>query len=487
VTKTASDAEIKKAYRKLAVKHHPDKGGDPEKFKEITRAYEVLSDPDKKAKYDKFGEAGLEDGGGMDPTDIFENLFNPGGPKRPGKGKRQRTKNVVTPMKVTLQQLYEGATKKMAISRNVIDKQRGVRECRSCDGRGSRIEMVRMGPMVQQMQQPCSICGGKGKSFSTKSEREVLEVHIQKGAPDGHKIPFREMAEEAPDMDTGDVIFVVKQEEHPDFKRKGADLYLERKISLIEALCGLTLDITHLDGRKLRIQTGPNEIITPLPHGFDPLAEEKKGTEWETIEDADCPSIENVAEAQTADAETLKQACETQLKKQGIEVGCFVVDREKAVFKKCTRAEALAAKRTRRGSTMYVATDPNEKRPVRTMMAVKDEGMPTYKNPFVHGNLFLILTIEFPDMLEPEVQDVLREFLPGPLNLPQFKDDDQSVEMHKVVKLDPVKSLNDNKINMTTGGEAYDEEEEDEADAGGMPGMPGGMPGGPGGVQCQQQ
>merc|ERR1719463_908387 len=77
VEKNASEPEIKKAYRKMAIKHHPDKGGDPEKFKEITRAYEVLSDADKRSKYDKFGEEGLEDGGG-DPSDIFEQLFNPG-------------------------------------------------------------------------------------------------------------------------------------------------------------------------------------------------------------------------------------------------------------------------------------------------------------------------------------------------------------------------------------------------------------------------
>merc|ERR1719410_690788 len=76
VEKNATESEIKKAYRKLAIKHHPDKGGDPEKFKEITRAYEVLSDADKKAKYDRFGEEGLDgDGPGGDPGDIFESLF----------------------------------------------------------------------------------------------------------------------------------------------------------------------------------------------------------------------------------------------------------------------------------------------------------------------------------------------------------------------------------------------------------------------------
>merc|ERR1719436_2097683 len=91
VDKNAGDSEIKKAYRKLAVKHHPDKGGDPEKFKEITRAYEVLSDADKRSKYDRFGEEGLEDGGG-DASDIFESFFGGGGRRQGGSKKRHKTK-----------------------------------------------------------------------------------------------------------------------------------------------------------------------------------------------------------------------------------------------------------------------------------------------------------------------------------------------------------------------------------------------------------
>merc|ERR1719203_1743642 len=125
VDKNSSDADIKKAYRKLAVKHHPDKGGDPEKFKEITHAYEVLSDSEKRSKYDRFGEEGLEDGGGGDPSDIFEQFFGGGGRRGAGGGKkRQKTKDVVQPLKVTLEQLYNGASKKMAITRQVIDKKK---------------------------------------------------------------------------------------------------------------------------------------------------------------------------------------------------------------------------------------------------------------------------------------------------------------------------------------------------------------------------
>merc|ERR1719324_1676642 len=99
VDKNASDSDIKKAYRKLAIKHHPDKGGDPETFKEITRAYEVLSDSEKRSKYDRFGEEGLEDGGG-DAGDIFESFFGGGGRRGSGGRKRQKTKDVTQPLKV---------------------------------------------------------------------------------------------------------------------------------------------------------------------------------------------------------------------------------------------------------------------------------------------------------------------------------------------------------------------------------------------------
>merc|ERR1719252_334708 len=106
VDKNASEPEIKKAYRKLAVKHHPDKGGDPEKFKEITRAYEVLSDSDKRAKYDKYGEEGLENDGPGDASDIFDAFFGGGGRRQSGRRQRQKTKDVVMPLNITLEQLY---------------------------------------------------------------------------------------------------------------------------------------------------------------------------------------------------------------------------------------------------------------------------------------------------------------------------------------------------------------------------------------------
>jgi len=471
VDKDSSEADIKKAYRKLAVKHHPDKGGDPEKFKEISRAYEVLSDPEKREKYNRFGEEGVDgEGGGGDPTDIFEAFF--GGSRGHGGGgrRRQKTKDVVQTLKVSLEQMYNGATKKMAITRQVIDKKKGVQTCSSCDGRGVRVEVIRMGPMIQQMQSQCHACGGQGKSFRTKQEKEILEVPIQKGSPDGHKIPFREMADEHPDADTGDVIFVIKQQEHAVFKRRGCDLYMERDISLVEALCGFELEVAHLDGRKLLVKTSPGDIVKPMTRMFDPLADSENKMEWEVIDDADCPALENVAQADTTDVDTLKKACETQLKRKGIDVGVFVVDSHRAYFKQGTREEVLAAKKKRKGCTMYVLSDPNAQKDFRLMKAVKDEGMPTYKNPFIHGSLFLILTIKFPETLDPETQVKLRALLPPPLHVPKGGSDEE----HFVTDIDPVLSFNANKLNMQSGSEAYDEDEEQ------------GGGGGPGGVQCKQ-
>jgi len=389
-----------------------------------------------------------------------------------GRRQRRRTKDVVQPLKLTLEQLYNGVTKKMAINREVLDKEFGVRSCDNCDGRGVRVQIVRMGPMIQQMQSPCDRCSGQGKAFRTKKEREILEVHVQKGSPDSHKVTFRDKADEHPDADPGDVHFVVKEQPHAVFKRKGADLFVEKTISLVEALCGFEIELTHLDGRKLLIQTAPGEIIRPTK-GYDPMADDVKEAEWEVFEDCDCPGMESVAKAEIADAEKCKEAATTQLKRKGVNVSCFVVKNGETEFKSGTRAEALKAKKTKKGATLYVIPDPAASSALRMTKAVKGEGMPTLKNPFVHGNLFLLLTIEFPDKLSDAAQAALKKELPAPLN-PSVSGDDH--EIHQIVDMDPVVSEQENKINMGSGNEAYDEDDED-------------GPRGPGGqrVQCAQQ
>ncbi|CDP15561.1 unnamed protein product [Coffea canephora] len=291
VSKNASPEDLKKAYKKAAIKNHPDKGGDPEKFKELAHAYEVLSDPEKREIYDQYGEDALKEGmgggGGMhDPFDIFQTFFN-GDPFNRGssRGRRQRRgEDVVHPLKVSLEDLYSGTTKKLSLSRNVIctkcsgkgSKSGASTKCSGCQGTGMKVTIRQLGPgMIQQMQHPCNECKGTGETINDKDrcplckgekvvpEKKVLEVHVEKGMQNGQKITFPGEADEAPDTATGDIVFVVQQKEHPKLKRKHDDIFVEHTLSLTEALCGFQFILTHLDGRQLLIKSKPGEVIKP--------------------------------------------------------------------------------------------------------------------------------------------------------------------------------------------------------------------------------
>jgi len=271
VEKNADEKDIRKAYRKLAVKHHPDKGGDEALFKEISAAYEILSDADKRSKYDKYGLEGVADDGsgggqGRGADDLFQMFF--GGSRGKTSGPRKGD-DVNHPLKVSLEDLYNGKTVKLAISRQVIVGE--AKECKVCDGHGVVIEtrQIALG-MVQQMQRRCSQCSGQGYQCQTKKERKVLEVYVEKGMKNNQKIVFRGMADEKPNMEAGDIIFVVQEKEHELFKRKGADLLVVKNISLNEALTGFQWMINHLDGRKIVIKSNPGEIIRPEAAGNKP-------------------------------------------------------------------------------------------------------------------------------------------------------------------------------------------------------------------------
>uniref|UniRef100_A0A7S0SLL4 J domain-containing protein n=1 Tax=Mantoniella antarctica TaxID=81844 RepID=A0A7S0SLL4_9CHLO len=300
VSKGADAAEIKKAYRKAAIKNHPDKGGDPEKFKEVTGAYEVLSDPDKREIYDQYGEEGLKEGmgggggGGGSPFDIFEAMFggNPFGPGGPGGGQRggggrqrqRKGEDVVHGLKVSLEDLYNGITKKLSLAKNVLcpkcdgkgSKSGANGHCNGCKGSGVRVVVRQIAPgMVQQMQTVCNECRGSGQVISEKDkcgqchgqkvvqEKKVLEVHIEKGMVNNQKIVFQGEADEAPGTIPGDIVFVVQEKEHALFKRKGTDLFLEKTLTLTEALCGFQMTVTHLDKRQLVISTNEGDVIKP--------------------------------------------------------------------------------------------------------------------------------------------------------------------------------------------------------------------------------
>ncbi|XP_047327063.1 dnaJ protein homolog [Impatiens glandulifera] len=290
VSKTASQEDLKKAYRKAAIKNHPDKGGDPEKFKELAQAYEVLSDPEKREIYDQYGEDALKEGmgggagGGMnDPFNIFQSFFGGGGGGGSNGGRRQRRgEDVVHPLKVSLEDLYNGTTKKLSLSRNIIcskcngkgSKSGASMECSGCQGSGMKVTIRQLGPsMVQQMQQPCNECKGTGELISDEDrcpqckgekvvpEKKVLEVIVEIGMKNGQKITFPGEADQLPDTVTGDIVFIVQQKEHPKFKRKGDDLFFEHSLSLTEALCGFRFVLTHLDGRQLLIKSQPGEVV----------------------------------------------------------------------------------------------------------------------------------------------------------------------------------------------------------------------------------
>merc|ERR1719269_541696 len=145
--------------------------------------------------------------------------------------------------------------------------------------------------MIQQVQKHCEECGGQGTIFRQQKVQETLDVHIPKGSPDQHKINFSEKADEIPDGEAGDVVFVLQEQPHSVFKRKGDDLYIERTISLSEALCGFAMEMDSLDGRKLVIKSAPGEVIKPVT--YDPFREEGDASLWEMYDDSDCPSLEN--------------------------------------------------------------------------------------------------------------------------------------------------------------------------------------------------
>jgi DnaJ family protein A protein 2 len=260
VEKGADEKEIRKAYRKLAVKHHPDKGGDEAKFKEISAAYEILSDADKRAKYDKFGLDGVsDDSPGHTSDDLFSMFFGGGRSRSSGPRKGEDLNH---PLKVSLEDLYNGKTVKLAINRSVLVGESKM--CTACDGQGVVVELrqIALG-MVQQLQRRCTTCSGQGYCAQSKKERKVLEVIIDKGMTNNQKVTFRGMGDEKPNMEPGDINFIVQEKEHETFKRKGADLLITKTLSLNEALCGYQWMIKHLDGRTIIIKSKPGEVIKP--------------------------------------------------------------------------------------------------------------------------------------------------------------------------------------------------------------------------------
>uniref|UniRef100_A0A7S1JB75 Uncharacterized protein n=1 Tax=Eutreptiella gymnastica TaxID=73025 RepID=A0A7S1JB75_9EUGL len=296
VSPDASENDIKRAYKKTALQYHPDKNPDPaasEKFKECSRAYEVLSDEQKRSVYDRFGEAGLEEGGGgpgMNPQDIFSQFFGGGSPFGGmfggGKGGGERKgKDVVHALPVSLEELYNGKTKKLSLNKQIICKQckgSGSKKegassvCSDCKGAGVKMIVRQMGPMIQQMQTQCPSCKGEGTQIKEQDkcggcsgnrvtqEKKILEVHVEKGMRQNDKITFNREGDQHPDIKIpGDVVIVLQQKNHDRFERSGQDLCMKKKVCLKQALCGFEFPVQQLDGRTLLVKTQPGHVIEP--------------------------------------------------------------------------------------------------------------------------------------------------------------------------------------------------------------------------------
>ncbi|KAF1334437.1 Chaperone dnaj, partial [Globisporangium splendens] len=279
LTMEASDAEIKKAYRKLSLKYHPDKNtgnADAEvKFHQIARAYEVLSDAQKRQVYDLEGFEGLEreEKGGGHHASPFDAFFGGGGkPKGP---------DAAVDMPVTLEELYNGAVKEARFTRNTICRKcrgTGAKDgktttCKTCGGQGVVLVTQRMGPGFNvQMQQQCPKCGGRGKVFKTHcpychghkvvKEEKTLKAEIEKGMPSNHHIVFERESEQRPGMIPGDVIFRLHQVPHKRFRRANDDLHYEMEITLEEALLGYRKEVLHLDNRRVNVVT--SDVTKPF-------------------------------------------------------------------------------------------------------------------------------------------------------------------------------------------------------------------------------
>lgn len=302
VDKSASKAEIKKAYHKAALANHPDKVPEDQReeaearFKAASQAYEILYDDQKRELYDAHGMAAFENGGGpggmgVNMEDILGGLFgmNMGGMGGRGPQRPKRSPDENQKYEVSLEDLYKGKTVKFSSTKNVIcskcngsGAKEGVepRECATCKGNGVRQVVQQVGPgMLTQRLVECSACEGTGKVVNPKDkckkckgkrtteEKKQLELYIPRGAKEGDKIVLEGEADQIPGtVQTGDIIFHLVEQPHDIFSRAGPDLQATLEITLAEALTGFDRTvITHLDGRGIKL-THPQvegEIMRP--------------------------------------------------------------------------------------------------------------------------------------------------------------------------------------------------------------------------------
>jgi molecular chaperone DnaJ len=284
VTKSASADEIKKAYRKLAIQFHPDKNPDnPEaedKFKEAAEAYEVLSNAEKKARYDQFGHQGLGGNGGyggagMNMEDIFSqfgdifgggggfgSFFGGGGGRRTKKGTNLRVK-----LKLNLQEIANGVEKKIKVKRHVVAAGVSFKSCSTCQGSGQVKKVVNtmLGQMVSAS--TCAVCGGSGQIVDKKPaeadlrglivKEEVISINIPGGVGEGMQLSMSGKGNEIPGGIPGDLLIVIEETEDNVLQREGNNVIYDLHVSFIDAALGASLEVPTIDGKvKIKIDPG---------------------------------------------------------------------------------------------------------------------------------------------------------------------------------------------------------------------------------------
>ena len=216
--------------------------------------------------------------------DLFAQIFGGAGGFFGGGGRQagpRKTKDLVHRVSVSLEDLYKGKTTKLSLSRSIIctkckgkgGKDGAVRQCPTCNGRGIKLTLRQMGPMIQQIQSPCDECSATGEIINAKDrcsnckgkkvvpDKKVLEVHIDKGMKGGQTIDFRGESDQSPVAEPGDVVIVIEEKPHERFRRQTNDLITDIEIDLLTALAGGQFAIRHLDDRALIVKIEPGEVV----------------------------------------------------------------------------------------------------------------------------------------------------------------------------------------------------------------------------------
>lgn len=283
VARNADEADIKKAYRKLALKYHPDKNpndaGAEERFKEAAEAYEVLSDPQKRAQYDRFGHAGMGGagfgGGGMNMDDIFSqfgDIFGGafGGSFGGSRGgtMRSRGTNLRVKIKLNLEEIANGVRKKIKVNKLVNAEGVTYKTCSACNGTGRQTRVTQTFLGAMQTQTTCTVCHGAGKMIDKrpadadaqglKRKEDVIEIDIPAGVEEGMQLSVSGKGNAGPfDGIPGDLIVVIEEIPHEDLRRDGENLHYDAYINFVDAVLGESIEVPTISGKaKIKIEPG---------------------------------------------------------------------------------------------------------------------------------------------------------------------------------------------------------------------------------------